>query len=221
MLTLIDSNIKSMGLIVGQSNIQNLLNKKNRNNKLDKLIKQLETEVKTNPNTFISKPTITAYNEFFKNIKSVIDSTDPAPKILIDLILKYGHLPTISRVVDCMNYISIKHGVTISIWDQNNIKGDIVYKNSQGEENYWPFMGDEVKLLKDELAAYDSEKVLCLVRFRDSKYAPVNVDTTNIIIHIQGVGGIDQETIRLALNDLNSLIIENCGGNLIEKSVLV
>jgi DNA/RNA-binding domain of Phe-tRNA-synthetase-like protein len=154
------------------------------------------------------------YNEFIATTKSVIKQKTAGSEILINLIKEKGSLPSISRVVDCMNIISVKYGLTISVWDQDKLNGDITYKISKGGDKYWPFMGDEVKLLKGELIAQDRDKVICLVRYRDSKYAPVTVDTKNIVVHIQGVNGIKKEVIEKALTELKELLLENVGGDI-------
>ncbi|MBI4163951.1 MAG: lysine--tRNA ligase [Candidatus Aenigmarchaeota archaeon] len=208
------------GLIVGHLVIEGLENKKNRNSPLEREVSILEKEIKENSNRFLQSATIKAYQGFIDSTKSIIQSKDVGPKILVDIILKSGHLPKISRIVDCMNIVSVRTGLTFSTWDKDKIKGDIVYKHSKGGEKYWPFGGgEEVKLLPAELAGFDDEKVLCLVRYRDSKYAPVTLDTKNIVIHIQGVNGIPKNEIESALNQIEKLILETVGGKVVEKSI--
>jgi len=207
-------------LIVGHLVIEDIENKKNRNKKMDKIISELQREVKENPDKFLDREEIKAYEKFINSSESTIESKDPGPSILVNLILKNGYLPTISRVVDTMNVVSIKSGLTVSIWDNDKIKGNIIYKLSEGGEKYWPFMGDEVELLENELIAQDDEKVLCLVRYRDSKYAPVSLDTKNIVVHIQGVAGIKKEAIKHALDELEKLLLENVGGQSLDKKVI-
>lgn len=215
-----NENVAGSGLVVGQCVFNNIENKKNRNGKLDKLISQLEKEVKLNSAKFLDLESIHCYREFIRAHQSIIESQDIAPAILVGLILNNGRLPTISRVVDAMNFISITMGVTISIWDQDKIKGDILYKLSQGVEKYWPFMGEEVVLMAGELAAFDDEKVLCLVRYRDSKYAPVNLETKNLVIHIQGVHGVKKALLEEALDQLALLLNETVGGNMTSKHLI-
>jgi len=116
-----------------------------------------------------------------------------------------------------MNVVSVKNGLTISIWDDEKVNGKIQYKMSRGGEKYWPFMGEEVSLLPNEVAAFDDEKCLCLVRYRDSKYAPASVDSKEIIIHIQGVNEIEKNVIEKAAQELSDLIIENTSATLTHK----
>ncbi len=220
MEVIIDNNAREVGLIVGHLIIENIENKRNRNSRMDKIVSELQKEVKENPKKFLETDALEAYKEFINSSRSVIESKEPGPKILVNLILKNGYLPTISRVVDCMNIVSIKTDLTFSSWDKDKIKGDIVYKLSSGGEKYWPFMGEEVELLKGELTAVDDEKVLCLVRYRDSKYAPVMLETKNIVVHIQGIEGVSKEKIEIALNEIERLLLENVGGRTIQKIVL-
>jgi DNA/RNA-binding domain of Phe-tRNA-synthetase-like protein len=109
--------------------------------------------------------------------------------------------------------------MTLTYSDLDKLKGKISYKLSEGREKYWPFMGEEVELEEGELATFDEEKVLGLVRYRDSKYAPVTPDTKNILVHIQGVNGIKKELIGDALDELGRLVLENCGGKIVEKTI--
>ena len=218
MQTILEEKTRNLSLIVGHLRIEGVENKKNRNKGMEKTIKELEADVKQNPNKFLSKPELLAYQKLAET-KSSIPSTDSAAKILISIILDQGRLPTISRVVDCMNVVSVKAGLTISTWDMEKLKGKVRYKMSEGKEKYWPFMGDELELEKDELAIFDDEKVLGLVRYRDSKYAPVTLDTKNILVHMQGINGISRESIQAALDELEKLILENTGGKTVNKLI--
>ncbi len=217
---IIEGNLGGATLAVGHFLLRNIENKKNRNGKLDKLISGLELELKSNPGKFLGMDPLIQYRQFIDSSKSVVTSKDVAPLILMNMVLEKGRLPTISRVVDTMNFVSITSGLTISIWDFQKLKGDIVYKLSQGGEKYWPFMGEEMQLLAGELAAFDDEKVLCLVRYRDSKYAPVELETKDIVVHIQGVKGIDSMHVAAALDQLADLLLQIVGGELQDKKIV-
>lgn len=216
----IEDDAKEFELIVGHLIIENIENKRNRNSRMDKLISELQKEVRENSNKFLDMHELKCYKNFIDATKSVIESKEPGPAILANLILKNGYLPTISRAVDCMNVVSIKTGLTFSMWNKDLIKGDVVYKLSKCGEKYWPFMGDEVELLEGELIAVDGEKVLCLVRYRDSNYDPVTLETKNITIHIQGINGINEDKIKNALDEIERLLLENVSGQTKEKNII-
>jgi DNA/RNA-binding domain of Phe-tRNA-synthetase-like protein len=213
--------VEKHGLIVGHAVIEGVENKKNRNGRIERLASDLEKQVKENPSKFLDTPQLASYERFINSCESAIESRDAGPKILIELVRTKGFLPRISRVVDCMNLVSIKSGLTMSVWDKDLIKGNIDYRLSAGGERYWPFAGEEVALLPGELAAFDEEKVLCLVRYRDSKYAPVTPETHNLVVHVQGVEGISKEAVDSAVNELEALILENTGGKTTEKYTAV
>ena len=217
---IIDDSTKDTQLIVGHLIIGGIENKKNRNKPLEKAAKKVNHAVKENPKAFLEKKEITAYEESFADTPSSVASTDSAAKILINLIVETGHLPKISRVVDCMNIVSVTHGIPVSIWDREKVHGTITYTRSKGGEKYWPFMGEEVSLLQNELIAVDDEQVLCLLRYRDSKYAPVSLDSSSIVVHIQVTNGIPAQTVQTALDELETLILNNCGGKTIEKKIV-
>lgn len=211
----------------GQVLIKGVSNKKNRSNGMKRDIKALETEVKAKPEVFYNKPQVQKYREWIKITKSAVDvlpgvPTDSAAVILTRLIVDKGNLPCISRVVDSMNYISIKYGVAISIWDQDQVRGAITYKLSKGGEKYKPFMSDqELELLPNELAAFDEANICrCLVRYRDSNYAPVEVDTHNICVHMQFINPSAEDNIEVALTELEKLLIAEVGGTVTEHRIV-
>lgn len=210
----------------GQVLIKGLLNKKNRSNGMKREIKALEIEVKAKPETFYNKSQVQKYRDWIKRTKSTVDvlpgvPTDSAAVILTRLVVDKGNLPCISRVVDCMNYISIKHGVAISIWDQDQVKGAITYKLSKGGEKYRPFMSEvELELLPNELAAFDESGICrCLVRYRDSNYASVEVDTRNICVHMQFINPSTDDNIEIALTELEKLLLAEVGGTVTEHKI--
>lgn len=213
--------INETGLVVGKVVLKNIENKKNRNKRLDKMLSQLQKEVREDSNSFFSNQFIAAYKKFIALFHTTTIIGKPAPEILIDMILERGYLPTISRVVDSMNYISVRTGLTISSWDLDKVDGEIKYELSQGGEKYHPFMGEEIQLEANELIARDDEKVLCLVRYRDSQYAQVTLETTNLAVHIQGIKGIARDKVESALNQLTELLAEAVGGEVVDKKVIV
>lgn len=227
----------------GQLRIQGITNKKARTAELKSQIKDLETKVKSDPDLTLKKPQVLEYRNWIKTTKSAVDTlpggplasgaggdgavaspggggTDSAAVILLGLIQR-SNLPTISRVVDSMNLISVRHGVAISIWDADKVQGEISYKLSKGGEKYWPFMGEqELSLLEDELIGVDESGVCrCLVRYRDSKYAAVSVDTKNIIVHMQGINISDDADIMAPLEELRQLLVGAVGGDVTDISM--
>jgi DNA/RNA-binding domain of Phe-tRNA-synthetase-like protein len=210
----------------GQLLLTNITNKKGRSNPMKREIKALEVEVKAKPDSFYNKSQVQKYHTWIKQTKSAVDqlplvATDSAALILTRLIIDKGNLPTISRVVDSMNYISVKHGVAISIWDQDRVKGAITYKMSKGGEKYKPFMSQvELELLPNELAAFDETGICrCLVRYRDSDYASVEVDTRNICVHMQFINPSAEDNIEVALSELEKMLIAEVGGTISECKI--
>lgn len=107
----------------------------------------------------------------------------------------------------------------MSAWDADKIDGDIRYGLTVGGEKYWPFAGEEIELASGELVASDNEKILCLVRFRDSKYAPVTTETRNMALHVQSVGEKGSGSVGLALDKTVKLIYETTGGTLTRREL--
>lgn len=125
-----------------------------------------------------------------------------------------------------MNYISVNHCVAISMWDSQKISGNILYRVTDGGEQYWPFMSDEQVLAPKEVCAFDEEKCLCLVRYwisfcsfsfvkisryRDSKYACVTPQTTSITIHVQFINLAESDLIEVVNQEFRELLEKEFG----------
>ena len=88
----ISPEAKETGLIVGHLVIENLENKKNPNKKLEKILKELRDDVKNNPDRFLKRDEIRAYQDFIESTASVIKSNEVGPTILVNIILEKGFL---------------------------------------------------------------------------------------------------------------------------------
>ena len=86
--------LENWGLAVGHLVIQNIENKKNRNGFLEKEVKNLEKEVKENPEKFLNSDVLESYKKLDRPTTE-LSAVEAAPAILANLILKNGNLPTI------------------------------------------------------------------------------------------------------------------------------
>ena len=165
-------------------------------------------------------PHIKAYRDFIKKFNIGPSEQKAASEALIKMMLNKGRLPEINNVVDCMNIVSMRTGLTISAWDKDKIKGDVIVRYSKEGERYTP-IGDEEMILKSgEIIETDDEKVLCLIRYRDCQFAMVDCNTKNLLIHVQGVEGVAEEEVIDAKEELKKLILEFAGGKIVKEDFL-
>ncbi len=165
-------------------------------------------------------PKIKAYRDFIKKFDVSPSKQKAASEALIRIVLTKGKLSDINNVVDCMNMVSMRTGLTFSSWDKDKIKGDVVVRYSKEGERYTA-IGDEEMILKaGEVIEADDERVLCLIRYRDCQFAMVDNNTKNILIHIQGVEGITEEETKAAKEELKKLVLEFAGGSVIKEDFL-
>ncbi len=107
-----------------------------------------------------------------------------ASESLLRRFKKDGSLPRLHPFVDYCNFISVRTGIPIAIFDTNKIQGGIVVGFADGVETYQDFNGanetpeiGEV-IFKDEINRAHSRRWV----YRQSKHSIVQKDTDSVLI---------------------------------------
>ena len=107
---------------------------------LEKLKKELIEKIQT---LDMSKTTSVSNIQILKGYKELYDGLGikghkPPAEHLITLIKNNGRLPNINTVVDCYNLVSTETFLSIGAHDTAHIKGDVIFKVTNGSEKYTP-----------------------------------------------------------------------------------
>lgn len=188
--------------------VQEVLVKK-FDNKLDKIKRSIEAEIRKTYSleTLPENPIIKAYRNFFWRIEIDPTKIRPSGEALIRRILNGNQLPTINTVVDCMNTVSALTGISMSSFDLDKIKGDIILRFAKVNENC-ELLEKSVNLNGNEIVLADSEKILCLYPYRDTKFALTSENTKNIWLHAHGVKGVSEKDLINTLEKTKDYIIK-------------
>jgi len=119
-------------------------------------------------------------NYFGRVILDVKNS--PSPKWLQEFLESYG-LNSVNLLVDLSNYVMIKFGAPLHIFDLDKIeKQTIIIREAKDKEIFTSLKEIDYKLPKGAIVISDPKKVLALAGIQGAKSAEVTLDTKNIFI---------------------------------------
>ncbi len=200
----------SLGLVVIKG-----VNVRRSDDKIIKLIKECEEEVRNNfkLETLKDIPEIRAYRNFFWRIN--VDPTKKRPSVeaLIRRILRGKGIPLIFNVVDICNIISIRNLITISAFDLEAITPPLKVRYSRSGERV-ELIGGRIKTLTGREIVLEDGKhnILSVYAYSDAEISKVKENTKNILAVAYGVPRIRIERIKKCISDIAEHVSKLCGG---------
>lgn len=203
----ISPEVKELGINVCMAIIKDA-NIVNKNANLEKIKK--ETVARLQTLEISNSKILQGYRELYD--KAGINAIPPAES-LINLIKANGRLPNINTIVDCYNLVSAETLISIGAHDSSHIKGDIIFRVTDGSERYTQLGQNEpIKVQKGEYACMDEEKILCRMDIKQCNETKITKDTKEFMIYAQGNRYVTFEYLQEALQKACDLIREICSG---------
>jgi len=157
-------------------------------------------------------PVFRAYRDFFWRVGMDPTKVRPAAEALIRRILAGRPIPRINNVVDAYNLASIKTEIALAAFNRDKLKGDLLMRQAEPDESFLGIGMREPTVLTGEIVISDSEKLVAVYPHRDAETSKISESTTNILLLVCGVPGIDFKTLRGAGEVAVSYIMRFCGG---------
>lgn len=161
-------------------------------------------------------PEIISYRTLYKEMGIDWHSRRPSPEALLRRVALKKGLYTINTCVDAYNLVVMKHRVSVGAFDLDNIAFPTELRFAKD--------GEEILLLGDseptqykptELAYFDKKGGYNIdFNFRDSQRTAVQIDTTNVLLNVDGVYDISPQEVENVLRESVNTIIKYCGGTL-------
>lgn len=208
MKLIVTPQVKELGINACMAVIRNA-NISNRSGPLEKIKKEVIEKVKV---LDISN------NQILKGYKELYDKVGikghiPPAEHLITLVKNNGRLPNINTVVDCYNLVSAETCLSIGAHDTAHIKGDVIFKVTDGSEKYRPlFENSPINVSPGEYACMDEEKIICRMDIKQCDETKITKETQEFIVYVQGNKHVEFDYLQKALKRVCDLIKEICGG---------
>lgn len=133
---------------------------------------------------------------------------------LYRMVLKKGGLPSINKLVDAYNLISLKHMLPLGGDDMDKIDGDVQLRLAAGGEPFIPLnsqFNDPAQT--GEVVYADSREILCRRwNWRECDKTKMTEETSNAVLVVEGLHPAGRREVEAAVNELRRLVLKFCGG---------
>lgn len=161
-------------------------------------------------------PSLQAWRRAFSQFGVEPTKYRSAAESLLRRLTKKGDIPSINRLVDIGNLISIRYAIPVAVVDTREIVGGLTVHFADGTEHYTELNSDEV-LHPDvgEVVFTDDSKTVYARRWcwRQSAQSAAREDTTDAIITIEAQHEGGRESVEGAIQDMLVLLREYAGGD--------
>jgi len=157
--------------------------------------------------------TFRAYRDFFWKVGIDPTKIRPAAEALIRRILGGRDIPHINTLVDAYNLASIKTEIALAAFDADKVKGNLLMRFAEkGQEFLGIGMEKPVFLQGIEIVISDGEKLVAIYPYRDADSTKITEETKNVMLLVCGVPGIEQKTLRDAIQVTLDYVVRFCDG---------
>lgn len=156
-------------------------------------------------------PVLQGYRDLFSAIHVEAISS---PEWLLRVIASHGHLPMINTVVDAYNDVSARTCTVVSAHDLKYVEGDVRIEQTKGTEVFFPLGSKEPETLPaDEWAGKADNHILCRLNCKQSDLSKVTLQTTDVLVYVQGNRVTDRAYLENALVEVCESIVHFNGGH--------
>ncbi len=168
------------------------------------------------PEAVAAHPYIAAWREAYRSLGVKPSEFRPSMDALARRVAKKDPLPTISRVVDLGNLVSIQHLVPVGAHALDEVTQDIALRFASGEELFEAF-GSEVVEHPQPGEVIFAEGNTVLTRrwtWRQAKHTLVVPETRAVEINVDGLPPVSQVQVEEICQQLAGLVQAYCGGQI-------
>jgi DNA/RNA-binding domain of Phe-tRNA-synthetase-like protein len=156
-------------------------------------------------------PTLAAWRRTFSAFGVKPTQYRSAPEALLRRLTKQGDVPSINRLVDIANLVSIRHRLPVAVFDQAPVAGPTTVRFSTGSEHFTDLgSGSESPPEPGEVIFVDDADLVSARRWcwRQSAQSAAGPATTEAVITIEAQHEGGNEAVAGALADLMTLLDE-------------
>lgn len=136
-----------------------------------------------------------------------------SPAYLLDMVQRSGRLPRINTLVDTYNVCSAQTRAVASAHDLERLTGPVRLVRLRTPAPFHPLgAGIPETLPAGEFGVRDDRHMLCRLNCKQSRLSSVGLQTTNVLVYVQGNPALEGEALRAALDSICEAIRRFNGG---------
>lgn len=139
-----------------------------------------------------------------------------AVEALLRHVIKSGALPSINKLVDLCNYVSLRHVLPVASYDLAGISGPVQVRLAKGDEPFQPLYKVEIEYPDPGEVIYADDEGALSRRWnwRQCDRAKTTPQSRDVLITTEGINDIAREEVEGATRELAALVSELCGEDL-------
>lgn len=159
-------------------------------------------------------PRIQPFREAYRSLGVKPSDYHPSIEALLRRVVKKNPLPSINRIVDLGNLVSIQNLLPVGAHAIDVLSQDIELRFAQGKELFEPSGSDHVEHpLPGEIIFVEGEIVMTRRwTWRQGKHTLVHPETKAVEINVDGLPPITPEEVGRVCEQLAALVQQYCGG---------
>jgi len=167
-----------------------------------------------------SQRLVRVYRDFYWRMGIDPTKIRPSSEALLRRVLQGKGFPRVNTLVDVYNVVSMTNVVPIAAFDADRVVDGLRMRYArEGEEFQGIGLETPLKLSGRELVIQDGEKLVAIYPYRDAEKTKVTKNTSNVLLMVCGVPGVELEHLLKAAEDLEKAVKRFCGGFMKEKKV--
>jgi DNA/RNA-binding domain of Phe-tRNA-synthetase-like protein len=168
------------------------------------------------PDAILLHPCIASWREAYRSLGIKPSEFRPSMEALVRRILKKDPLPTINKVVDLGNLVSIQNLVPIGAHAIDRLTDDMGLRMAIGDEIFEPFGTDIVEHPNaGEIIFAEGNTVLTRRwTWRQSKHTLILPETTAVEFNVDALSPVADEEVKQICYDIAALVGKYCGGRI-------
>ncbi len=162
----------------------------------------------------IEHPNMASWRDAYRKFGAKPGKFRPSMEAMARRVLRDQELPSINRLVDIGNIISLRHLLPAGGHAIDVVEGNIKLCRAKGDESFVPFGSDKTETPETGEIIFTEGKIVLTRRWtwRQADHTLVTPDTTALEFNVDGLPPVDMDEVETVCRELESLIERFCGG---------
>jgi DNA/RNA-binding domain of Phe-tRNA-synthetase-like protein len=146
-----------------------------------------------------------------------------AAEALLRRLTKQGNIPSINRMVDMGNLVSIRYALPVAVFDTRALQGSMTVRFADGSETFTPLGASVPEHPEPGEVIFADDRRLVVARrwcWRQSDESAARETTTNAVITVEAHHSTGHADVKTALDDLIGLLERYTQSAMKKQSIL-
>ena len=154
-------------------------------------------------------PSLFAWRRAFRAFGVDPTAYRSAAEALLRRLTKQGSLPSINRLVDVGNLVSIRYALPVAVFDRHSITGTLTVRQATGDESFTDLGSGTTEHPEPGEVIFIDEAGRVVARrwcWRQSAESASSATTSDVLVTVEGHHASARSDVEAALADLDALL---------------